>query len=216
MRTVERLKGIKEWMYHTLCEGRTMKAPGTNLNIGEIVRQEPRVFLAWQPQRPDQSGYMQMDPVAVVPSITIMPTSSRARYIEEKRWDRALGIRRNAEMGQGLSLQILFSVYEPGVRLPGFADSVERNELDVGRIMEGTEQGLFTLLNWIDDAMEAILGLKGVPGTDLFVDPESVYYSLYTDESYIVDKRPVYYGFVNVTFYGHANEDINEEVLKLL
>ena len=30
-------------------------------------------------------------------------------------------------------------------------------------------------------------------------------YSLYTDQAYVVDRRPLYYGFVNAEFKGYAD-----------
>ena len=124
--------------------------------------------------------------------------------MEEKRFDRYNNVHRPQEMGQHLAVSILFSVYEPGVRLPGFVDSVGEKGagLDTSLILEGTEQGLFTLMNWMDDCMEKLLGQKMIPKTDLFVQEDTVTYSLYTDQSYVVDRRPIYYGFVNVVFGG--------------
>jgi hypothetical protein len=41
-------------------------------------------------------------------------------------------------------------------------------------------------------------------------------YSLYTDQSYVVDKRPIYYGFINVDFACYVEEEANHEILNLL
>ena len=53
MRFTERLRGLKAWTYTTLCEGREMKAPAPNMDIGVIQRQEPTVYLGWAPARMD-------------------------------------------------------------------------------------------------------------------------------------------------------------------
>ena len=37
-------------------------------------------------------------------------------------------------------------------------------------------------------------------------------YSLYTDQSFVVDKRPLYYGFVTVTFNCYAEEGANNSL----
>ena len=149
MRTVERLQGLKAWAEKNLCKGRTMKAPAANMNIGEIVRQEPRCYLAFAPSRMDSTGILQEDPISVCPGIIIMPNPAYAKYMEEKRFDRYNNVHRPSLMGSHLSVSILFSVYEPGVRLPGFIDSMDEHGkgLDMSLIMEGTEQGLFTLLD---------------------------------------------------------------------
>lgn len=218
MRFTERLTGLKNWVTKELCEGREMKAPAPNMNIGEIVTQEPRCYLAWAPARIDQTGKMREDPASVVPGILIMPNQAHAKYMEEQRFDRYNNVHRPSMMGQHLSVSILFSVYEPGIRLPGFVESVGDNGqgLDMSLIEEGTEQGLFTLMNWMDDCMEKLLAQKIIPKTDLWVEETTMTYSLYTDQSYVVDRRPVYYGFVNVSFGCYADEGPNPDIDQFL
>lgn len=218
MRFSERLTGLKNWTYKELCKGRVMKAPAENMDIGTINRQEPKVYLAWAPARMDKAGNLKEIPLSTVPGILIMPNQTYAKYMEEKRFDRYNNVHRPQEMGQHLAVSILFSVYEPGVRLPGFVDSVGEKGagLDTSLILEGTEQGLFTLMNWMDDCMEKLLGQKMIPKTDLFVQEDTVTYSLFTDQSYVVDRRPIYYGFVNVVFGCHVNEGYNQDIEKLL
>lgn len=218
MRFTERLRGLKAWTYTTLCEGREMKAPAPGMDIGVIQRQEPTVYLGWAPTRMDNTGNLLEIPNSTCPGILIMPNQTYAKYMEEKRFDRYNNVHRPQEMGQHLAVSILFSVYEPGTRLPGFIDSVDEKGkgLDMSLIMEGTEQGFMTLMGWMDDCMSALLGQKMIPQTDLFVQEDSVTYSLYTDQSYVVDRRPIYYGFVNVVFGCYANEDHNPEIERLL
>ena len=218
MRFSERLTGLKKWTYKELCKGRMMKAPAENMDIGTINRQEPPVYLAWAPARVDKAGNLKEIPLSTVPGILIMPNQTYAKYMEEKRFDRYNNIHRPQDMGQHLSATILFSVYEPGVRLPGFIDSMDEKGqgLDMSLILEGTEQGFMTLMNWMDDCMQKLLGDKVIPHTDLFVQEETVTYSLYTDQSYVVDRRPNYYGFVNVVFGCHAGEAYNPEIERLL
>lgn len=214
MRFTERLTGLKKWVEKELCEGRRMKAPAENMNIGEIVTQEPRCYLAWAPARIDQTGKMREDPVNVVPGIIIMPNQAYAKYMEEQRFDRYNNIHRPSLMGQHLAVSILFSVYEPGIRLPGFVDSLgdKGQGLDMSLIMEGTEQGLFTLINWMDDCIEKLIAQKVIPKTDLWVEETTMTYSLYTDQSYVVDRRPIYYGFVNVSFGCYADDGANSAI----
>ena len=121
---------------------------------------------------------------------------------------------------------ILCELYAPhrdevegiAISLPGFIDSAgDRGQgLDMSLIMEGTEQGLMTLVDWMDDCKEALLRDKLIPGTDLSVEEESITYSLYTDQSYVVDRRPIYYGFVSVVFNGYADQGANPSTNQLL
>lgn len=217
MRTTERLRMLKAWAEKELCAGRSMKALPADRDIRKFAYQEPRCYLGWQPTRPDETGNLTPDPVSVTPGILIMPNAAHAKNVEEKRFDRYSGVHRPAELAQTLAVSILFSVYEPGIRLPGFSLAAESNELiDMSLFQEGTEQGLMTLLNWMDDCIEKLLGQKFIPHTDLFLNEASMVYSLYTDQSFIVDKRPIYYGFVNAEFSCYANEGANPSIEQYL
>lgn len=218
MRTTERLTKLKQWVTTELCAGRILKAPAPQMNVAEIVTREPKCYLAWSPSRMDQTGQIYDDALSVVPGIVIMPNQAYSKYTEEKRFDRYNNIHRSQEMGQHLSVDMLFCVYEPGMRLPGFADLAgeQGQGVDMSLITEGTEQGLFTLLDWMDDGMEKLLGQKMIPQTDLFVEESTMTYSLYTDQSYVVDRRPIYYGFIHVSFGCYADEGVNTDINQLL
>lgn len=208
MRTSERLRGLKTWTYDNFCKGKEMKAPAAGQDFSKIKKQEPQCYIGWAPSRMDASGRLQEDAASVCPGILIMPNQAYGKYVEEKRFDRYNNIHRPQEMGDHLSVSILFSVFEPGIRLPGFEESVGENGrgMDMSLLLEGTEEGLFTLLNWMDDYRAALLGAKSIPKTDLFLVEESLTYSLYTDQSYVVDRRPIYYGFINAIFACYAEE----------
>lgn len=205
---------MKTFFEEELCAGREFKSPkpltGQNgvygPDVTDFTMAEPRCFLAWQPARPNEPGMLDSrDPFSIAPSITIMPTSSYVRYNPEKRFDRYSHISRPQDMGQSLSLQILFTIYEPGVRYPGFAESMESGRADMSLIKDGTEPGLQTLVEWMDDAAELLLRERTVPQTDLILEDDNFLYSLYSDQAYIQDRRPLYQGFLNVEFKCYAN-----------
>lgn len=217
MRTSMRLKGLKKWTYETVCKGRMMKAPGERNLITEIVRQEPQVFIGFPPARPDLTGMAAEDPINVYPSIVIMPGASEAKNPEEKRFDVYNKVHRSPEMGQTLNVSVLFAMFEPGIRLRGFVDSSGSDaSIDMTKIMEGSEEGILTLVDWIDDFKEALLGIKYIPHTDLFIDEAKINYAPFTDQNYIVDKRPYYIGFVNASFNCHSDESLNGDFEKYL
>lgn len=216
MRTVERLKKLQEWTFDTVCAGRKMKTPAPNMDIRKVVRQEPKVFLAFPPTRPDYTDYAaEIDPMNVCPGIIIAPVSGYLKYMEEQRFDRYNNVHRPKEMGQSLSVQVLFFVYEDGVRLPGFVESAHIGAYDMTLIREGTEEGLFTLLNWMDDFKNALLSGRCIPGTDLFLNEAESQYGLYADQKFVSDRRPAYIGAVNATFQCHADA-YNTEIEKML
>lgn len=216
MRTWERLTKFQRWVYETVCEGRSMKTPGPNMDVREITYDEPRVYLGYTPTRPDESGFArEVDPLNVAPGILIAPTAGYMKYMEEQRFDRYNKVHRPKEMGQSLSAQILFFVYEDGVRLPGFSDAAAYGSYDMSLLMEGTQEGLGTLINWMDDLQEALLSAKSIPGTDMFLNEAECQYGLYSDQKFIADRRPVFIGIQTVTFQCHADE-YNDEIDKLL
>ena len=214
MRTWERLRKLQAWLTEELCVGREYKCPvpqtGRNAQYGPLVADtttaEPRVFLAWQPARPGEPGRVDSaDPYSVCPSITVMPSASYVRYTPEHRFDRYNKISRSQDMGQSFCVQLLFSIYEPGNRMPGFVEGMKAGLPDMRLLTDGTEPGLETLVNWMDDAMELILRERTVPGTDLMLEDDNFMYALYSDQNYVVDRRPIYYGFLNVEFKGYAS-----------
>lgn len=216
MRTVERLKKMRAWVYETVCQGRQMKTPAPNMDIRQITRQEPQVYLAFTPTRPDSSDYSGgVDPLNVCPGIIIAPTAGYLKYQEEQRFDRYNGVHRPKEMGQSVGVQFLFFVYEDGVRLPGFIESAKQGPYDMSLLAEGTEEGLTTLLNWMDDLKDALLSQKVIPGTDMFLNEAESQYGLFSDQKYVADRRPVYIGVITATFQCHADA-YSDEINKLL
>lgn len=215
MRTMERLRKFGKWTYETVCAGRMMKTPAPNMDVRTIARQEPKVFLAFPPTRPDLSLLDETDPLNVAPGIVIAPTPGYLKYMEEQRFDRYDGVHRPKEMGQTFGAQVIFFVYEDGVRLPGFVESAQAGAYDKSKIREGTEDGLECLLNWMDDFKDALLSAKTIPKTDLILNEAECQYGLYSDQKFVADRRPVQIGVVNIVFQCHADE-YNEEIMKLL
>lgn len=217
MLTRNRLKALKKWTEENVCADREMKTMPENGDISVIKRQKPPVFLFLQPKRRDETGAWVESPVNVCPSILIAPGQSHAKNMEEQRFDRYNHISRPDELGQTLTVTVLFSVYEPGTRLPGFISGAKAIDgMDMRLITEGTEEGFFTLTDWMDEFKDKLIAAKQIPGSDLIVDEASVMYSPYTDSEYIVDKRDCYYGFVNVRFRCYSEQQINTEIEDLL
>lgn len=209
MITRKRLLGLKKWAEENLCTGREwMKAPAKDGSLDEIIRQKPRVYIAWFPTRPDVTGLMPPEAVATAPSILIMPNASSPRFTKDQRTDSFRGVHRSRSFGQTLAVSMLFTTYEPGTRLPGFVQSVQGGSPDPENLMEATETGLFTLTDWMDEAMAKILKANLIPGTDLYIDEqmENDVYSLYTDSNFVQDKRPYFYGFLNIEFHAYADK----------
>ena len=217
MRTEERLRMLQKWTYETVCMGRELKTPAQNMDFTKIARQEPKVFIAYAPTRPDVSENTgELDPLNVAPGIVIAPVSGDVHFQEEKRFDRYNNVHRPKDMGQSLTVQNIFMVYEDGIRLPGFLEAVEGGEeYPMHLIKEGSEEGLFTLTNWMDDYKDALLSAICVPGTDLIVNDEQFDYGFYADQKFISDRRPMYIGIVTVKFQCYAQQ-YNPEIDSLL
>ena len=216
MRTEERLRKLRDWTFQTVCQGRQMKAPAPKMDISKVVRQEPKAYLGYAPTRPDISMYSEVDPLTAAPGIIIAPAIGDVHYMEEKRFDRYNHVHRPADMGQSLTVQNVFMVFEDGVRLPGFIDAVEKGEeFPMKLLREGTEEGLFTLTNWMDDYKDALLSAGSIPETDLVVNDEAFDYGWYSDQKTISDRRPVFIGMVTVKFQCYADH-LNYEIQDLI
>ena len=205
MRTMERLEKLQAWTYERVCRGREMKAPGPGMDVRKVVRQEPKVYLAFVPSRPDSAAYAEIDPLNVCPGILIAPTNGWLKYLEVQPNDAGKNVHRPIELGQTLSVQALFFVYEDGVRLPGFVESAKKGPYDMSLIEEGTHDGLSTLFNWMDDFRDALLSERSIPGTDLSLNESEAQYGMYADQKFVSDRRPAYIGIVTVTFRCHAD-----------
>ena len=220
MRTTTRLLKLRDWTYDRVCKGRLMKVPPPNYDITKFnPPQEPRVFIGYAPSRPDETGTLEKEnPLFVAPAITLLLDSSMAAYMEDKRFDRYNNVHRPKIYGQQMNIQVLFSVYEDGVRMPGFIDKVEADpeDFDMSLVKEGTEEGLFRLLNWMDDFKTALLEVQYIPGTDMLVNEESIMYTLREDQKYMTDNRPMYNGFVNVSFNCYVEHGQNKEIKNIL
>lgn len=215
MTTRERLKALQKFLFNQLCESRKMKAPSENGDVTQIQMVQPPCFIGWAPTRKDASATYN-DIVSAVPSITIMPNAGYAKAVEEKRFDRYNHINREEKLGQQLNISILFSVYDPGIRKEGFPGNLPDGSVDMTLLEESTEQGLFTLTDWMDECVQKMLGIRIIPESDLMLVEESLTYGLYSDQEYIVDKRPLFYGFVNAKFNCYAEEKENKGVEELL
>ena len=213
MKTAFRLLKMKDWFQKELCAGRQYKTPSPSQDITDVSTAEPRVYLGWQPiwsamqaEANTPQYVLNNDPFSVCPAITIMPGTMPINNVPEKRFDAYRKIMRPRQMGSSLAVTILFSIYNPGIRLPGFAASLKSGQgLDKSLMLDATEEGLLDLLNWMDDAAELMLRERIIPGTALVLDEETGVRSLFTDQNYIVDRRPIFYGFIVADYKGHAD-----------
>ena len=221
MRTYERLEALKNWTYDVVCRGHRMKTEPPDRDITQFRDPvEPVVFIAYAPKRYDISnstGELEEQPVSVAPSITIMPDISNVKYVEPQRFDQYKGVHRPQEYGQQLNVQMLFTVYEDDIRLPGFVDQYEDDgTFDMTLLKEGTQAGLETLMDWMDEFKKALLTQQTIPDSDMTLNEANFLYGLRADQKYITDNRPLYYGLCVVSFYCVAEEGQNEEISALL
>ena len=219
MQTYDRLEALKKWTFKTVCAGRKMKAEPPNRDITEYRDPvEPAVFIAYAPKRFDYSeGNLIEQPASVAPSITIMPDFSNVKFVEPQRFDQYKGVHRPQDYGQQLNVQMLFTVYEDDIRLPGFVDQyLEDGTFDLSLLKEGTQEGLRTLMDWMDEFKKALLTQKTIPDSDMTLNEANFVYGMRADQKYITDNRPLYYGLCLANFYCVAEEGQNEELSALL
>lgn len=217
MLTRNRLLALKKWTIENVCKGKMLKTLPEDGDISKILRQEPPVYLQYWPKRRDETGAWVVTPYNVCPGIIISLGQGQAQAVQEQRFDRYNHINRPKELGQTLTITVLFSVYEPGTRLPGFIASAKSEDgMDLSKITEGTEEGLFELTDWMDEFKDKLLAVKKIPESDLIVDEATITYSPYMDSEFVVDKRDCWYGFVNVKFNCYSQQQINQEIQDIL
>lgn len=211
-------EALKRWVKKELCDGRLMKSPAKDGDITQIRYAEPGVYMAYFPSFRDGLGQRRTASENTAPSILIMPNRADAENEEEQRFDRYQNIHRDQRLGRGVKATLLFSVWEPGTRLPGFSESGdERGQgLDVSLLEEGTEQGFYTLCDWMDEAERKLLGQMLIPDSTLTVVNKEMDYGPFMDQNYIVDKRSIYYGMINVNFKSVSLAGKNPDVEALL
>lgn len=207
MLTSARIEAVRAWCEEELCNGRTMKSPGKGGKATEVQYVKPRAFAGFQPRRRGREQEM----FSVAPSITIMLAPSQAMRDREKRFDKYSGIHRANELGATMALQFLFTVYEPGDRNEDFAQTGSYDDIE-----EPGAMGYYLLLDWMDELRELLMGVGTIPKTDLAVNTGEVYYAPFMSENTVVDRRPVYNGFVTAEFNTYVGGAPNERVRDLL
>lgn len=217
MRYTERLEKFKKWTEENLCQ-REMKSPGQNMSITDIIWKKPECYLAWAPSRKNGVELIMQEYHNIAPCIIVMPDQAHAKYMEDQKFDRYSNIHRPKDLGQVFAVSMLFVVYEPGIRHPGFAESAEKagKGIDMSLFDEGTEEGFFTLMDWMNDATEFMLRDQIIPETDLSLEETELTFGLFKDQEYVVDRRPIFYGFVNARFKCYADSGVNEEIQNIL
>lgn len=211
MTTAERLKALKGFIFKEVCKGKSMKTPGKDGSLLDVSYTEPVVHIGFEPTRPDITGMNEPNPVNIAPGIVLMFGQGYAERMQEQRFDRYSGIHRPKELGGTLPVSMLFKVYEPGDRLRGFKENQTPQFL-----REATEQGIFTLTNWMDELKGKLIGTSNIPESDMFLWKDTLTYSPYTEMGQIADKRPFFYGFINCEFGIYTDRAPNSTIDAIL
>lgn len=207
MTTKERLEAVRRYVYEKVCVGRSMRTPGHDRTIDSVGFVEPRVYIGYYPTKPPPNTM----PVDAAPSILIMFQDHKAKDTLEQRFDRYAGIKRPAELGAKLSLQFLFTVYEPQLRGIEFAQTRK-----VGALEEYTEDGLFEATTWADELQGWLMGDRMIPDSDLYVMEETLVMGPHSDQGFQADYRPYYNIVLYATFGCYTDRKPNETIQQLL
>lgn len=195
--TRERLTAIQVWVRENVCEGKQLKTPGDN--DATVKMAEPRCFVSNYPRRLNAAEGE--TPYVVAPSILIVPTPSSAMIVQEQRFDRYNGIKRDQRMGGQLSVEFIFAVYDPGTRNEYAQESGKASD-----IADNGDEGFYTMTDWIDELIKKLLGVHQFPGTDLYVWPASIGWGPRMVQDSNADSWPYYLGYVTLTLGHYAAE----------
>ena len=100
--------------------------------------------------------------------------------------------------------------------MPGFIEQARGGDWDISLVREGSDEGLFLLLDWVDDFREKLLAARVIPGTDMALGDDQLTWAMYADQHFISDRRPLYYAYLNVIFRMHSDEAQNRAFRELL
>lgn len=205
MSTRTRLSAFQDWVYQNLCKGRSMKTPGdTDFSV---VYTEPRCFVALYPWQLNEASEYN-----VAPSILIIPDVSKGKDVRVKSYDQSEGVARPQNLGAQLNLKLIYCVYDPGERTAELKESQNPYK----DILEGDNGGFYTLTDWLDESMEKLMQVQSIPGSDLFLYEDSLTWTPMTEGEAILDRRPLYYGILQIGFGGEAQRRQGDTIKKLL
>lgn len=203
MRTGQRLRGIREFLIKEIC-GKPMKRPTDKALDVEWVK--PDVYIGYYPD------YMEIDSLSprTAPAVLIIPKLMKANTVNDHRFDRYNNIVRSDEAEAELTVQIVLVLWDPGERT-----RIAEMTQDPMQI-ESNSDGLMRMIDWLDELSAALNGTKYIPETDLMPRKETILYQPLMEMDRIVDKRPLYFGILECSFFGMVNEKPNESIKDLL
>lgn len=190
-----------------------MKTPVLRGKDYDIEYKEPECFLGnYYPMMVSNVK----EPYKIAPSILIMTGGGLAAGETEEYLDSRQGISRPKEVGATLNVQLIHVIYDPGERTgvlkeDGSADPHEAFKWDNER-----DEGSLFLMDWMDDTQAALLGADSIPGCDLIVKRSTVGWEPLKENGAVADRRPLYLGFVSVTFEAPTREKDNDIINDLL
>lgn len=182
-----------------------MKTPGETDFSVEYT--EPRCFVGLYPWTLNEASEYN-----VAPSILIIPDVSKAKDVRIKSYDQSDNIGRPQNLGAQLNLRLVFCVYDPGDRTA----ELKTSQNPYTDILEGDNGGFFTLTDWLDECMEKLLQANSIPGCDLFLYEDTITWAPMTEGEAILDRRPLYYGILQLGFGGESQRREGETISKLL
>lgn len=212
MRNRQRLERLREWTFTRCCEGRSMKTPVARGSDYDIAWAEPRCFLGSYPpwaQNPREE-------YKVAPSILILTGGGLAAGETDEYIDSRSGISRPKDIGATLTVQLIHALYEPGERTGVRKDDGRADPREALQRNEEADEGHLALIDWMDDTMAALIGADAIPDTDLIVNRKTVGFELLKENGALADRRPLYLGFVTVTFSALTRADDNPIIDDLL
>lgn len=200
----ERLVRLGEWVKTTCCDSMMLKAPVESADGDAVKLIRPRCFVGnFYP------AFTAGDPYKVSPSILVMFAGGNGCGETMKYMDNRNSIKRPREIAQTLEVQLIHAVFEPiQMRVK---TGVTETPWD-----ECIDEGSMVLQDWMEQTMAHLIGADTIPGTDLFVQPESVRWEPLKEDGAVADRRPAYLGVVTVTFETETRQDDNEAIRALL
>lgn len=181
----QRIDAVKYFLETHVCDGLKLKIPNDK-NVYDVAYGSPKAFATFIPPKDKLPGDLNYP----APSVVVMPL----RDEENERDGKVL-------------TRLLFTVYDPGTRLPGAMEH-EKPEY-IGMDHEGWRG----LLNFMERARQALRKARVIGDMELDFPLKR---GLFNEEDSTPDFRPYYMGWMDVPFHYGVEPLYSKEIAEFM
>lgn len=209
---------LRDWVYENCCKGRQMKTPVPRGRDYDVKWAEPNCFGGdnYPARARDIKNPYSVAPSILITGVSFKPYAETSEYLDSRQ-----KVSRPKNVGSTITLNLIHAVYDPGERM-----TVRQKENAQGEPIqdgdphemlltdEAMDTGSMILWQWMEDTASAIHAALSIAG--MTVKDDSIIIEPLTENESVSDRRPVYFGVVQVTLIGLNREMQSPELSALL